>query len=663
MRQMILCRESLSRKLRNDPTNPAIHDKIRNLRRIIKSRLRADFKDRAINTLSPNCLKDSWKFIRKATFSASKGSQLVPNIHELNDHFSEVVTSNVPLLPYDNSRSIQASDNNSFNISPVNVLSVSKLLLNVKQDTTTGPDDLPAFLIRKLAYSLAPSVTQLFNLSINTGTFPKVWKSANVCPVYKRKGPKTDVDNYRPISILPILGRLLEKIICRQLQTFCDTNAVIPIQQFGFRRNSSCELALLAAQDKWLDDISKGSFVGTLLIDLSKAFDSIEHYQLLEELSKIGCSTNSLRWFTNYLVNRSQRVRANNVTTPWRSVTRGVPQGSSLSPLLFNILVRRLPECSGSDCFQFADDLTNSVAESNPGLLSSKLEAVYYNVKTFCQEFHLQINLKKTQLIVFKSSTRLLPKDFQIVLDDVTFQPLNEVKLLGVQLDRHLTMANHIDATVSKCHGLLGMLRRASKVLPRDLLKLTYCSLIRSQLEYSSAVFAMAAPTHLSKLDTIQKIASRIITSSDSRAHSAPLLELLDLDQLQTRRLAHVASVVSSVLEGRSHPYFTGFFNSTDNSKDAVTRQLPSRVLAKRFSSFGKTMYDKFHTPNLSLTPYLQSMSTGRPLSHSLLVHSAQAQTTVNNHQVIPDPAPVTSLLNSSQLDASDNATVLDDGR
>ena len=128
-----------------------------------------------------------------------------------------------------------------------------------------------------LAHSLAPSVTQLFNFSISSGTFPKLWKSANVCPIYKRKGTKSDVDNYRPISILPILGRLLEKIIGRQLQMFCDSHDIIPIQQFGFRRNSSCELALLAAQDKWLEDISKGSFVGTLLIDLSKAFDSIEH--------------------------------------------------------------------------------------------------------------------------------------------------------------------------------------------------------------------------------------------------------------------------------------------------------------------------------------------------------------------------------------------------
>jgi len=510
---------------------------MRRLRRIIKSHLRASFKERAANTLSPNSLKDSWKFIRKATFSSSKGAQLVPNIYDLNDHFSEIVTSNISTVPNVNPRSSQVSDNISFEISPVDQLSVSRLLSKVKQDTTTGPDDLPAFLIRMLAHSLAPSVTQLFNFSISSGTFPKLWKSANVCPIYKRKGTKSDVDNYRPISILPILGRLLEKIIGRQLQMFCDSHDIIPIQQFGFRRNSSCELALLAAQDKWLDDISKGSFVGTLLIDLSKAFDSIEHYQLLEELAKIGCSTESLRWFTSYLSNRSQRVKANNVTTPWRPVTKGVPQGSSLSPLLFNILVRRLPECSGSDCFQFADDLTNSVADSNPSLLSSKLEAINYNVKNFCQDFHLQINLKKTQLIVFKSSSRMLPKDFHIVLDDVSIQPVNEVKLLGVHLDRHLTMSKHIDATVSKCHGLLGMLRRASKVLPRELLKLTYCSLIRSQLEYCSAVFAMAAPSHLSKLDIVQKIASRIITSSEPRSHSAPLLELLELDSLRREDL------------------------------------------------------------------------------------------------------------------------------
>ena len=205
---------------------------------------------------------------------------------------------------------------------------------------------------------------------------------------------------------MPIVGRILEKIVCQQLQSYCDLNSVIPTQQFGFRKNSSCELALLAAQDKWFEDINKGSYVGALLIDLSKAFDSIEHSQLLVELDKIGCNDKSLQWFTSFLTNRMQRVKVGDTVSTWRPVSKGVPQGSPLSPLLFNITVRHLPETSGSDCFQFADDLTNSVAERNPEILRSKLEKVYHNVKDFCHSANLQINLKKTQLIVFKSSSR-----------------------------------------------------------------------------------------------------------------------------------------------------------------------------------------------------------------------------------------------------------------
>jgi len=261
---------------------------------------------------------------------------------------------------------------------------------------------------------------------------------------------------------------------------------------------------------------------------------------------------------------------------------------------------------------------------------------------------------------VFKSSSRPLPKDFQVVLDDVVIQPVNEVKLLGVHLDRHLTMAKHIDTTVAKCHGLLGVLRRASKVLPRDLLKLAYCSLIRSQLEYCSAVFSTAAPTHLSKLDTIQKIASRIITNSHPRAHSAPLLDLLDLGPLHTRRTNHIVSLVENILEGRSHPHFIGYFDSVDT--DVAALRLSARTASRRFISFGKIMYDTFLSPNAIITRDLQSMLTGRPLTLSVPVHSAQAQTFFTNLQAIPVSALATSRSSSSQLDAHATDALVDDG-
>ena len=183
------------------------------------------------------------------------------------------------------------------------------------------------------------------------------------------------MSNYRPISILSILGRLLERAVASQLQLYCDHHNIIPVQQFGFRKNSSCELALLAALDNWQNEASLGHLVGTLLIDLAKAFDSVSHPLLLSDLANIGCSELSLEWFVSYLSTRTQRVKIDNITSSWKPVTKGVPQGSSLSPLLFNIFVRQLPQACEGNVYQFADDLTNSVVASDPLTLSTKLQA------------------------------------------------------------------------------------------------------------------------------------------------------------------------------------------------------------------------------------------------------------------------------------------------
>jgi len=175
---------------------------------------------------------------------------------------------------------------------------------------------------------------------------------------------------------LPVLGRLLERVVASQLQQYCDALKTIPSQQFGFRKYSSCELMILAALDTWKAEVSNGNFVGALLIDLSKAFDSISHPLLINELASIGIDGLSLDWFRSFLSARKQRVVINKIPTPWLPVTKGVPQGSSLSPLLFNIFVRHLPLSCDGQVFQFADDLTNSVADANIlalSLISSKL--------------------------------------------------------------------------------------------------------------------------------------------------------------------------------------------------------------------------------------------------------------------------------------------------
>ena len=291
----------------------------------------------------------------------------------------------------------------------------------------------------------------MFNLSFSQGTVPISWKQANVCPVYKSKGSKSDPANYRPISILPVLARTLEKLAASQLYDFCDARNIIPPQQFGFRRNSSCEMALLTAMDSWMGAVDEGKYVGALLLDLSKAFDCVPHQLLLQELNSIGVGSEALSWFTSYLTDRTQRVRLNQEVTQWKPVTRGVPQGSCLSPLLFNIFVRHIPTLTEADCIQFADDITESVADMCLAGMAQKLTVSFEKVKQYCDSNELVVNAAKTQLIVFKAPNRKIPEEFKLTLGGCNIKPMNSVQLLGFTIDRHFTMGSQIDGVISKC--------------------------------------------------------------------------------------------------------------------------------------------------------------------------------------------------------------------
>ena len=465
-------------------------------------------------------------------------------------------------------------------------------LLNIKPNTATGPDDLPAFLLRKVAPAISPAVAHIFNLSLDSGSYPDMWKYANVCPIYKAKGSKADPGNYRPISILPVLARAFEKAASAQLYDYCDRHHIIPPQQFGFRKNSNCEMALISAMDFWLKAVDEGKYAGALLLDLSKAFDCVPHQMLLQELGMAGVGSRAMEWFASYLTGRHQRVCVKEATTQWMPVSRGVPQGSGLSPLLFNIFVRNLPASVESECAQYADDLTNSAADDKLEMVAQKLTASFAKTKEFCDTHELIVNADKTKLIIFKAGNKKIPDDFSLTLDSYTIKPVNSAKLLGFVVDRHFTGADHIEAIRKKCNGLLGVLRRAASTLPRELLRLAYISLIRTHLEFASAVLAPYSTTQLDQLETIQRVAARIILNLPRDAHAAPLLEILRLPLLGERRREHVALLVERALSGRCHPALRDYFQI---DASGWVGGCGARIGAgrKRFRNFGALTYNE----------------------------------------------------------------------
>ena len=196
----------------------------------------------------------------------------------LNASFASTVSAKNPMQLQTNSDSCQFP---VFSLKNVSREQVYNALKQTDRTASGGTDDLSGQVVWKLAPSLCINISNIYNMSINQGCFPSLWKKANITAIWKGKGSKDEPSNFRPISILPILARVFEKMITAQLYHHCDYNGILPAQQFGFSSKSSCEIALLKATDSWISQVDAGMYVGALLIDLPKAFDSVPHQKLL----------------------------------------------------------------------------------------------------------------------------------------------------------------------------------------------------------------------------------------------------------------------------------------------------------------------------------------------------------------------------------------------
>ena len=341
-----------------------------------------------------------------------------------------------------------------------------------------------------------------------------------------------------------------------------------------------------------MGQIDSGHVVGALLVDLSKAFDNVPHQLLLQELLNAGCAQTTVRWFHSYLTGREQRVIQRPIVTDWKSVTRGVPQGSGLSPLLFNIFTRELPQRCQSTIHMFADDITPSESDTSAQVVIDKLSTSFKQIKTFCDEHDLIINAGKTQLILMKAPSKRIPSDLVLKLDGSDILPSPNVKLLGAMIDQHLTFGADIDSIVLKCHQLLGVLARSAPFLPTQLLRLAYIALVRTRLEYASAIRASAAKTQLQRLDIIQKIASRIILRAPRNAHSAPLQKTLGLDSLESRRVEHIVNIITRCMSETCHPAFTDMFVRQPDGSAGNSYTARIGIGRRRFCLYGKEVYN-----------------------------------------------------------------------
>lgn len=589
IRKLIEDRDMLSAQLKKAPSSIVIFEATALAKRRVKSRIKREAKNQGKEAFRSEKPEDAWKFIKLATYTEKESSELTVGLPALNEHFATVVNSNNPNPNVAPPLSCETETGFSFEL--LSCESVERAISMINSKTASGHDGLQAFVLKQLASAISPNITVIFNSSLVHHIFPTDWKHANITAIYKNKGSKNDPANYRPISVIPILARIFEKLVATQLYNYCEMNRVIPDEQFGFRCKSSCETALISATTDWLQAIDNGMYVGALLVDLSKAFDTVPHGQLIQALLEIGCRNEVLQWFSSYLSDRKQRVSLHDEITPWKTISRGVPQGSCLSPLLFNIFVRELPMNTNAKTFQFADDTTNYVADMSLNVISDKLALSFNATKQFCLSHELEINTNKTQFIIFKAPGKKIPDDYVLTVDNHSIKPEQSVKLLGVTLDKHLTYGEHIQTIASKCNGLLGILARSSTYLTIDLMRMMYLALIRSHLEYCSSLFVPSAKTNLNKLDTIQRKAARAIFQLPRDSHAEPLLAALHFEPLNERREAHTLNLVKSFTSGNCHPKMKNMFATLPNESIKV-QNFRTKMGNRSFSVIGANLYN-----------------------------------------------------------------------
>ena len=362
---------------------------------------------------------------------------------------------------------------------------ISKLLLDLNNSKSPGFDNIPGKFLKDGSEIISVHISDIFNLSVMLSKFPEQCKIAKIKPIFK-KSSKLEAVNYRPISLLPLISKIFEKCIHDQLQMYLTNFDIIYKLQSGFRSDFSTDTCLSYLQNTILKGFERGEYTGMILIDLQKAFDTIDHKILLKKLKYIGVSNGATNWIESYLTNRSTFVEIEGYMSSEKDIKCGVPQGSILGPLLFLIYVNDMSQSVNCNLLLYADDSCLIVTHKDINYIENTLNANLSSLCDWLVDNKLSIHLGKTESILFGTRSKLAKVNkLNIRHGNHVIEQKQSVTYLGVTLDNILSGKSMVDNILSKINNKLRFLYRKRKFLSKDIRRLLCNSLIQPHYDFA----------------------------------------------------------------------------------------------------------------------------------------------------------------------------------
>lgn len=567
-----------------------------------------------------NNLKKTWDIIKevtndninknniKAIVNGKNETIIDPNLMstEFNTFFRDVgpkLAKKIKPSPK-NFKSNTGPNVDSCFLAPVTANDLTILINSLKNNVKSGEDQITSEILKQNHKYLINPLLHVINCIFSTGVFPSILKKATIVPVFKN-GNSELPSNYRPIALISTISKLVEKCIKGKLQLFLDEKNLLSKHQFAFKKDSGAEDALSKVTEVILNGLDGGRRVLGIFLDLKKAFDTVVHHILLRRLFKIGIRGVAYKLIESYLKDRVQQVKIGNTLSEPLAVVCGVPQGTVLGPILFNIYMNEVLSILEDEgvVFCFADDTVIIVQGETWEIAIKNAEAAISKIKCWLDHSLLSLNVEKTKFIPFGLTARILPVIQALTIHDSNCNRGNQcactdkidrvqsIKYLGIFLDENLNWKTHVNYVTKKVRKLIHKFYELRNILSLKMLKVVYSSLVESIISYGIIIWGSASKSIISNLFIAQKYIIKIIMFKTKRFPTKQLFEegkLLTLEQLYTR------AVIRFML---STQYYRNTILHKHNTRNATNKNLSLTLVKnsatqRHISYTGPTIYN-----------------------------------------------------------------------